>query len=241
MSLTTKKSKTLEKIAYSPARDVYLNEDENAGEKVIHGEDFMPFFDMKRKQGIRALFSGGTGSGKTYLAKKTIEQIKPKKVYIFSSIDDGDYDDLNTEVMHVDLHALMEMTGADIHTIYEQLEDGCVCVFDDVLSFGTKLAKPYLELRLILLQKARHKSISVLVVEQQAQAGNTKGAREILLNCQYFFVFPRNNFRAFKNLGKIYLGLADKQMEHMKTLGRYVMINKNYPAYYVSAKEVGMI
>jgi hypothetical protein len=106
------------------------------------------------------------------------------------------------------------------------------------MSFGTKLSLPYLELRMIMLQKARHKKQSVFVAEQTAQAGNAKGSREVLLNCQYFYCFPRNNFRAFNNLAKIYLGLTEKQIEHMKTLGRYVMINKNYPGYYVSDKEV---
>jgi hypothetical protein len=240
MSLTTRKTKANEKIAVSPARDVYLDEHEDS-ERTIEGKDFMPFFDMSKKQGIRCLFSGGTGSGKSYMARKAIEQIKPKKVYVFSSIDDGDYNNLKCEVMKVDLNALIANSGANVHDIYEQMEDKCLAVFDDVLSFGTKMAKPYLELRLIMLQKSRHRGQSVFVVEQTAQAGNAKGAREVLLNCQYFYCFPRNNFRAFRNLGKIYLGLSDQQMEHMKTLGRYLMINKNYPSYYVSQKEVGMI
>jgi hypothetical protein len=241
MSLITRKSKTNEKIAVSPARDVYLDNEEDAGESVISGNEYMPFFDMSKKQGIRCLYSGSTGSGKSYMARKAIEQIKPKKVYVFSSIDDGDYDNLKCDVMKVDLNALMARTGCNVHDIYEQMENKCLAVFDDILSFGTKLAKPYLELRLIMLQKSRHRGQSVFVVEQTAQAGNAKGAREVLLNCQYFYCFPRNNFRAFNNLAKIYLGLNDKQIEHMKGLGRFVMINKNYPSYYVSSKEVGMI
>lgn len=241
MSLQTRKTKTNEKIAVSAGRDVYLDNDENTGETEIAGSDFLPFFDMSKKQGIRCLFSGSTGSGKSYMARKAIEQIKPKKVYVFSSIDDGDYDNLKCDVMKVDLNALIAKTGCNIHDIYEQMEDGCLAVFDDILSFGTKLSKPYLELRLIMLQKSRHRKQSVFVVEQTAQAGNAKGAREVLLNCQYFYCFPRNNFRAFNNLAKIYLGLNEKQIEHMKSLGRYVMINKNYPGYYVSSKEVGII
>ena len=241
MSLTTKKAKNVEKIATSPARDIYLNEDENAGEKIISGSDYMPFFDMSKKQGIRCFFSGATGSGKSFLCREVIAQIKPKKVYIFSSIDDGDYDKLKCTVMQVDLNGLMQKTGADVHEVFEQMEDGCCCVFDDIASFGTKLAKNYMELRLILLQKARHKSISVMICEQTSMAGNQKGAREVLLNCQYFFCFPRSNFHSFKNLGKIYLGLSEKQIDHMRSLGRFVMINKNYPSYYISSKEIGMI
>ena len=245
MSLTTRKikkqKKENEKIAYSPSKDVYLNEDENEGEKVINGEDFLPFFDMSKKNGIRALYNGGTGSGKSYLARKTIENIKPEKVYIFSSVDDGDYDKMKCSVIKVDLIELMNKSGADVHKIFEHIEEGAVLVFDDIISFGDKLSKPYLALRQIALQKARHKNISVLVCEQTAQAGNTKGSREVLLNCQYFFCpAPKNNQRAFTNLAKIYLGLSKENIEHCMTLGRYVMINKHYPSYYVSPKEVGM-
>jgi hypothetical protein len=242
MSLVLNKSKKVYQIAKSPKEDIFLNPDENSiGEKVINDTKILPFFDMTKNEGIRALFSGNTGSGKSYMCRKAIEQIKPKKVYIFSSIDDGDYDNLPCDIMKVDLNDIIDRTGYDIHQIYEQMEEKCCAVFDDIISYGTKLSKPYLELRLIMLQKARHKKQSVFVVEQTAQAGNTKGSREVLLNCQYFYCFPRNNFNAFNKLAKIYLGLNQKQIEHMKTLGRYVMINKNYPSYYVSSNEVGII
>jgi hypothetical protein len=241
MSITLTKSKKAYQIAKSPKENVFFNPDENSiGEKIINGSKFMPYFDMNKNEGIKALFSGGTGSGKSYMCRKAIEQIKPKQVYIFSSIDDGDYDNLPCKVMKVDLNEIINKTGYDIHQIYEQMEDGCCAVFDDIMSYGSKLSKPYLELRLIMLQKARHKKQSVFVCEQTAQAGNAKGAREVLLNCQYFYCFPKNNFSSFNNLAKIYLGLNKKQIEHMGTLGRYVMINKNYPSYYVSSNEVGM-
>ena len=80
------------------------------------------------------------------------------------------------------------------------------------------------------------------VFEQTAQAQNAKGSREVLLNCQYFYCFPKNNFRAFNNLATLYLGLDKKQIEKMKNLkSRYVMINKNYPSFYVSSVECGML
>ena len=252
MSLTTTKTRpnkgargaeSLVQIASSPDKQIYLNPDENANSTVnrIQGNKIMPFFDMSKNEGIRCLFSGSTGSGKSYMARQAIMQIKPKKVYIFSSIDDGDYDKLPFDVAKIDLNEIINNTGYDTHQIYELMEDGCCAVFDDIISYGVKLSKPYLELRLIMLQKSRHKQQSVFICEQQGQAGNAKGAREVLLNCQYFYCFPRNNFRAFNNLAKIYLGLDSKQIDHMKTLGRYIMINKNYPGYYVSNKEVGMI
>jgi len=245
MSLTTikptKKSKDIVQIA-TGSRDVYLdNNENNTNETIIKGKDFLPFFDMKQNTGgIRCLLSGSTGSGKSFMAEKIIECIKPSVIYIFSSIDDGDYSKFKN-VQRIDLIDLMDRNGLDIHQIYEFMEPNCCAVFDDIMSFGAKMSKPYLELRLIMLQKSRHKGQSVLVVEQTAQSGNAKGSREVLLNCQYFYCFPKNNFRAFNNLATQYLGLDKAQIEKMKNLkSRYVMINKNYPSYYISSSEIGM-
>ena len=90
MSLTTskpnKKQKDIIKIA-SGSSDIYLDNDEkHENNASISGKEFLPFFDMKEhKGGIRALFSGSTGSGKTFMAEKLIECIKPSVIYIFSS------------------------------------------------------------------------------------------------------------------------------------------------------------
>jgi hypothetical protein len=251
MSLTNrkpiKKQKDIIKIAtgssdiYLDTRDSITNENHN-GETIISGKDYLPFFDMKdHKGGIRALFSGSTGSGKTYMAEKLIECIKPSVIYVFSSIDDGDYSKYKN-VQRFDLNELIANTGLDIHTIYEYMEPNCVAIFDDIVSFGSKLAKPYIELRLIMLQKSRHKGQSVFICEQSALAGMAKGAREVLLNCQYFYCFPKSNFNSFNKLATNYLGLDKKQIEKLKNLkSRYVMINKNAPSYYISSVECGML
>ena len=241
MSIITRRIKDSEQIATTPETDYFITENEKLGEMSIAGDKILPAFDMKKKKVFHCLFSGSTGSGKSYLARKCIEQIKPKFVFIFSSIDDGDYDNIKgVKTIHVDLHELMQTQKLDIHQIYETVPDDCICIFDDIISFGTKMAKPYIELRLILLQKGRHRGQSVFVCEQQAMAGNQKSAREVLLNCSRFFCFPRSNFNSFQKLAKQYLGLNEEQIKKCKSLGRWVMINKNYPSYYVSEKEVGV-
>jgi len=241
MSITTTKTKDTEEIAESPTKKYYITENENAGESQITGEKILPAFDMKKKKVFHCFFSGATGSGKSYLARKCIEQIKPKFVFIFSSIDDGDYDNIKgVRTVKVDLNKIMLEQKLDIHAIYETMPDNCISVFDDIISFGAKLAKPYIELRLILLQKGRHRGQSVFVCEQQSMSGNAKGSREVLLNCSRFFCFPRSNFNSFQKLAKNYLGLNEEQIQKCKSLGRWIMINKNYPSYYVSEKEVGI-
>jgi hypothetical protein len=241
MALTTIKNKEFIHIATSPSDEIYLDTRENAkGQNIIKGKKIMPFYDMAKNEGVRCLYSGSTGSGKSYMCKQAIKQIKPSKIYLFSSVDDGDYDEFKN-LMKVDLHQIIKNTGLDIHQIYEYMEDKCVAIFDDIMSYGTKLAAPYLELRRIMLQKSRHKKQSVFVCEQTAQGGNIKGSREVLLNCAYFVCFPRNNFKSFNSLASTYLGLDKNQIEKMKNLGRYIMISKNYPSYYVSSSEAGML
>jgi len=239
MSILTTRKKDSELIATSPETNFFITEDENAGQLSITGSKIMPAFDMTKKKVFHCFFSGATGSGKSYLARKCIEQIKPKFVFVFSSVDDGDYDNIKgVKTIHVDLNDIIQKQHLDIHQIYETVPDDCICIFDDIVSFGQKLAKPYIELRMILLQKGRHRGQSVFVCEQQAMAGNQKGAREVLLNCSRFFCFPKSNFNSFQKLAKQYLGLNDEQINKCKTLGRWVCINKNFPQWICSEKEV---
>jgi len=245
MSLTTNKDeKTAEKIAVSTNENYYLINDEN-GIKKMNGNNILPFFEIKKNKNkvFHSFFSGSTGSGKSYLARKLIEQIKPALVFVFSSVDDGDFDNIpNVKSVKVDLIKIMDENKLDINGIYDLIPNGSICIFDDILSFGLKLSKPYIELRLMLLQKGRHKQVSCFVIEQMALGGNSKGSREVLLNCQYFFCFPRSNFNSFEKLSKIYLGLTKQQIAYLRKLdSRYVMINKAYPSYYISSKEVGIL
>lgn len=243
MSLETKENKFNYLIASGKTKKIYLNpkDDYENGENIINDTEIMPFFDMKHnKGGIRMLLSGGTGSGKSYMAKQIIKQIKCKRVYLFSSLFDGDYNNVK-HLEQIDLIKLLN-TNKDlgIHDIFEMMEVGCCCIFDDIISFGNKLSKPYLELRQICLQKGRHKGMSVFICEQQAQNGFK--SKDVLLNCQYYCCFPRNNFKAFSTLSSNYLGLTKEKIEYLRKLkSRYVMFNKNYPAYYISQVECGML
>jgi len=243
MSLETKENKNNYLIATGKNTNIYLNtkEDYENGEELIKCSEIMPYFDMKHhKGGIRMLLSGGTGSGKSYMCKQIIKQIKPKRVYLFSSLWDGDYDDVK-HLEQIDLIKLLDRNpNYTTHDIFEMMEPGCVCIFDDIMSFGNKLSKYYLELRQICMQKGRHKGMSIFVCEQQAQVGNK--SRDVLLNCQYYCNFPRNNFKSFNSLATNYLGLGKDKIEYLRKLkSRYVLFNKNYPAYYVCAIEVGML
>lgn len=242
MSLSIIESKKNYKIATSPKKNIYLDTNENIEnvETVIRGNDIMPYFDMKKnKGGIRVFLSGGTGSGKSYMAKQIIKQIKPPKVYLFSSLWDGDYDDVKN-ITQIDLIDIMNTNSLNVHQIFELMEDDSCIIFDDIMSFGTKISKPYIELRTICLQKSRHKNQSILVCEQSAMLG--AATRSILLNCNYYVCFPKNNYKSFFSLASNYLGLTkDKILEIQKLRSRYVMFSKNYPAYYISAIEVSML
>ena len=249
MSLVpVKPSKTKEDDLYKIAtcedfKNIYLDVNSEKYEKIIEtaNNDIMPVIDIKKLLCVRVLISGSSGSGKTYMAEKLLEQIKPDTVYLFSSINDSDYSKYN--VKRIDLnHILSSFPKMTIHDIYDKIEDNIVAIFDDIVSFGTKLSKPYLELRLVMLQKGRHRKQSVFVVEQQATAGNLKGSQSVLLNCNYFITFPKNNFRAFTILAKNYLGFENKVIEYFrKNNSRYLFISKNHPSYYVASNECGMI
>ena len=198
----------------------------------------MPVLDIKAIKCFRILISGSSGSGKTYMAESILEQLKSKNVYLFSSIDDGDYKSFN--VKRIDLNKIIEKSKIEIHAIYEMIEDNAILIFDDIISYGKKLSKVYIELRLIALQKGRHRNISVIIVEQQALTGNSY--REVLLNCNFFVLFPKNNFKSFNSIASNYLGLQKKTIQQLSDLNtRYIFISKNYPAYYVSSNKLGLL
>lgn len=241
MSLSVSKTKNSIKIAESGNKSVYMDNKNENGMKEINGNNFLPYIDMKDYPGgVRIFYSGGTGSGKTYLCTKILQQIKPKHLYLFSSIDDDDYKEFKN-MKRIDLNEILENNPElDIHQVYEYIEKDAVCIFDDIVSFGTKLSKPYLELRSILLTKGRHKGQSTFVIEQQGQ--NYNKTRDVLLNSQFFVMFPKNNYRSFKSMASNYLGLMKNDIENIRNLpGRYVFINKHYPMYVVSEKEIRMI
>jgi len=227
-------------IADTEKQFIYLDKDENTKNTAlsIDVEKAMPVLDIKEIKCFRVLISGSSGSGKTYMAEALLEQIKSKNVYLFSSIDDGDYKSFN--VKRIDLNNIIEKSKIDIHKIFEMIEDNAILIFDDIISFGKKLSKVYIELRLIALQKGRHRNISVIIVEQQALTGNQ--SREVLLNCNYFILFPKNNFRSFNSIATNYLGLQKKTIQQLSDLNtRYLFISKNYPAYYVSSNKIGIL
>ncbi len=227
-------------IADTEKQFIYLDKDENTKNTAlsIDVEKAMPVFDIKDIKCFRVLISGSSGSGKTYQSEAILEQLKSKNVYLFSSIDDGDYKAFN--VKRIDLNNIVEKSKIDIHKIFEMIEDDAILIFDDIISYGKKLSKVYIELRLIALQKGRHRNISVIIVEQQAQTGNSY--REVLLNCNYFILFPKNNFRSFNSIATNYLGLQKKTIQQLSDLNtRYLFISKNYPAYYVSSNKIGLL
>lgn len=227
-------------IADTEKQFIYLDKDENTKNtiKEVETDKAMPVLDIKAIKTFRILISGSSGSGKTYMAESILEQLKSKNVYLFSSIDDGDYKEFN--VKRIDLNNIIEKSKFDIHAIFEMIEDNAILIFDDIISYGKKLSKVYIELRLIALQKGRHRNISVIIVEQQALTGNAY--REVMLNCNYFILFPKNNFRSFNAIATNYLGLQKSKIDELLTLNtRYIFISKNYPAYYVSSNKVGIL
>ena len=170
---------------------------------------------------------------------KCIEIIKPKKVYVFSSIDDGDYDNLKCDVMKVDLNSLILQTGCNVHDIYEQMEDKCLAVFDDILSFDNKILKLYIKLRQQCLAVGRHKGLSTICIEQQAR--NREKTRDVLLNSEIFIFFPKASFVSFQKTASEYLGLNKEQINKLKENSRYVSIDKRFPSYAVREHNIDLL
>ena len=238
MSLSLKKTKDCKAIALTGDKKfVYLDQDEDGQKEIKFKDKILPYFDVSKKS-IRIFVSGSTGSGKTYLTEQIIETSfkNTKQVYLFSSVYDDDYSKFNKKLLHVDLEEFYEQNPDD--DIYSLLMPNSLCIFDDILSYSNN--KPYVKLRSQVLATGRHKSISCIVIEQQALNRNL--TREVLLNCEIYIFFPNSSFRSFKRTASEYLGLTNTKIEELKEKkSRWLSICKTYPMFCVSEKAVEIL
>ena len=197
----------------------------------------IPFIDIPKIKSIRIFISGSTGSGKTYLCEQILKSSfnKAPNIYLFSSVND-DYKKFDN-LLHVDIEQFNK-SNADVD-IYDALEPGSVCIFDDILSFGDKTLKLYLKLRSQCLATGRHKQISTICIEQQPR--NFIKSRDVLLNSEAYCFFPRASYLPYYKTCIDHIGMSKIDIEKFGKDSRWVFINKTYPSYVVRQYNIDLI
>lgn len=174
---------------------------------------------------------GPEGSGKSSWTAKFIKQYKamyPKsKFYLFSGLDsDKVLDDLNPIRIKIDKKLVdkpMEISDFPINSIV---------VFDDIDTISDKnIKKEVLKIRDKLLEKGRHRSISVISITHNPTTGND--TKLSLLESNSIVLYPRGgDTYHMDTVLKKYLGYDKKAIDKIKKLkSRWAQCHKRYPKF----------
>jgi hypothetical protein len=181
--------------------------------------------------------TGASGSGKSYFAKKFIDQYKqiyPKReIYLFSSLTDDSSIDKIKNLRRIKLTS--EFLHDDIEA--KDFKDSLV-IFDDTDCIVDKKMKIKINGILnMILETGRHFNISCIYTSHVACAGND--TKRILNEAHSITIFPHGlGGRSMKYLLENYLGLDKEQVKRIKKLGsRWVSILKTFPMIVLSEKE----
>ena len=188
----------------------------------------------------RLFVSGLSGSGKSYFISMFLKHNKVKRegagIFLFSPVQDDKAMKSIKNLIHLDLDEFMAETKGREFEI-EDIPEGSVCIFDDIESWGKGRAKPYMELRDILLERGRHRDISTICVSHNCCNGHA--TKVSIREAQYWCLFPKFNARDTKVILKTYGGFDKDEIDEimaMKT--RWCLIRKSIPKYAIGEHSV---
>lgn len=186
----------------------------------------------------RIFVSGLSGSGKSTVIAEFLKNNPVRKgsgIFLFSPVQKDEAMDKIKNLIRINLDEVEKELKKEF-TI-DDIPEGSVVIFDDVESFEKKVAKQYLELRDIFLERGRHRDISTITVSHNACAGNL--TKVSIRESQYWILFPKHNSRDTRNILKTYGGLDKSQIDEicdMKT--RWCFYKKSIPRYAIGQHSV---
>jgi len=188
---------------------------------------FLPDFSKEREL---ILIFGPSGSGKSYLTSKFVNEFKKGRptydTFLFSRLEDDP--SLDFEYTHVPLDAEI-LENVDV----ESLENSIV-IFDDTETPNDKTVMKLIDnLKDLISMEGRHYNITMIITTHQAC--NYNRTRLILNECQKYVIFPQGNGkRQMQNMFCTYGGMSKNQFEKVLQLKtRWCMLNTSYPNYIV--------
>lgn len=199
--------------------------------------ELVPIID---EPSFRMFISGLSGSGKSYFISMFLKHNKVRRdgagVFLFSPVQDDKAMAGIKNLIHLDLDEFMaEAKGKELEI--EDIPEGSICIFDDIESWGKGKAKPYMELRDILLERGRHRHISTICVSHNCCNGHA--TKVSIREAQYWCLFPKFNARDTKVILKTYGGFDKAEIDEimaMKT--RWCLIRKSIPKYAIGEHSV---
>lgn len=185
--------------------------------------------------------AGASGSGKSYIAKHIAEQyqkqFKNRPVYLVSKLkEDETLDGMTIKPKRLNIEKLMATPMKDLEPLRETL-----VIFDDYDTLQGKEAKAVQTLIDDICIMGRHTVTSILILSHHLS--NYKSTRLCLTEATHFVVYPQSTgAHALNYFLKTYVGMGPKEVQAIKNTGsRWLCIHKNFPIYYVTETEAGLI
>ena len=185
--------------------------------------------------------AGASGSGKSYIAKHIAEQyqkqFKGRPVYLVSKLkEDETLDGMTIKPLRLNIEKLMATPMKDLEPLRETL-----VIFDDYDTLQGKEAKAVQTLIDDICIMGRHTVTSILILSHHLS--NYKSTRLCLTEATHFVVYPQSTgAHALNYFLKTYVGMGPKEVQAIKNTGsRWLCIHKNFPIYYVTETEAGLI
>jgi hypothetical protein len=208
--------------------------------KLPHHQHFQLIPNINNERDIHYI-TGASGSGKSFFAKKYIDQYRklhPKReIYLFSSLKEDSSIDKVKNLRRIQLNP--DFLNEDLTA--EDFKDSLV-IFDDTDCITDK--KMRLKVQAILnnlLESGRHHRVSVIYTSHTPCNGND--TKKILNEAHSITVFPHGlGGRGLKYLLEQYLGLDKHQIKKMKNLdSRAVSVLKTYPQICLAEREAFVV
>jgi len=229
------------------AEDVYremLGEVEQKGStkiKLPPGSTFSLNINPDSEKRFIYYIAGASGSGKSYIAKHIAEQyqkqFKGRPVYLVSKLkEDETLDGMTDKPIRLNIEKLISTPMKDLEPLRESL-----VIFDDYDTLQGKEAKAVQTLIDDICIMGRHTVTSILILSHHLS--NYKSTRLCLTEATHFVVYPQSTgAHALNYFLKTYVGMGLKEVQAIKNTGsRWLCIHKNFPIYYITETEAGLI
>jgi hypothetical protein len=197
-------------------------------------------FPVVEEPSYRLFVSGLSGSGKSHFISEFVKVNKPKTkgagIFLFSPVENDKSMTKIKNLIHLNLDDLeAEMKGKELTV--EDIPEGSIVIFDDIESYQKHVAKRYMELRDIFLERGRHRDISTICVSHNAMNGHA--TKVSIREAQYWCLFPKFNARDSKVILKTYGGFEKNDIDEIMNMkSRWVFVRKSVPKYAVGEHGV---
>lgn len=221
-------------------KTIYVSDDKSGEQTITLKKDeiFLPAIDKDTEREI-VYISGASGSGKSYVCKRYIEQYHkafPKRnVYVFSSLTDDPTLDKLKYLKRIkikdDKFLTMDLTAEDF-------KDSLVIYDDTDTITNKKIALKLLNLLSDILNCGRHNNVSLLYTSHILCDGHK--TKHIISEAHTIVLYPLTaSKKHLTYLLETYYGFDKHDIQRLIALdGRPKFIKKTYPITCYGEKEV---